>query len=443
MATRRQDIDKPLATEAVLEQGLEVDLLGQTSIKRCMDSPNEWRQMRYERQTDRAARHSCQTLADFRQMAMAGYTVSLEGVRGFAEERVDLSLAPRPGHARLRISDQMALIHRAGFHQRQETELDGRRIAAGVRHQAGSANPLPIDLRQAVHRLLHQIWRDMVHAIPFLPFGNVGNAEIGRKIDNTNTFSKKIPGLLHRDSVGGSEEYDIAFPQPRVLRRLEGDIHSPAQARKHIRDLLARLATGRDGLQLHLGVLSQQPEELNAGIAGATNNANLDHEPTVLAPKVGLSCQIHRLSGRRKSTKPPLGGFVVSHSVSPTAQRLENCLRRRALCRPTFLRSTSRASRVTNPALRSTGLSSASKSMRARVMPWRMPPRWPDSPPPWTLTRMSNAASLAVSSSGWRTIMIEVWRPKYSSTALPLIVIRPSPFFMKTRATEDLRRPVP
>src|SRR5574337_762369 len=443
MATRRQDIDKSLATEAVLEQGLEVDLLGQTSIKRCMDSPDGWRQMRYERQTDRAARHSCQTLADFRQMAVAGYTVSLEGVRGFAEERVDLSLAPRPGHARLRISDQMGRIHCAGFYQRQETELDGRRIAAGVRHQAGCANLHPIDLRQAVHRLLHQIWRGMVHAIPFLPFGNVGNAEIGRKIDNTNTFSKEIPGLLHRDSVGGSEEYDIAFPQARVLRRLEGDIHSPAQARKHIRDLLARLATGRDGLQLHLGVLSQQPEELNAGIAGATNNANLDHEPTVLAPKVGLSCQIHRLSGRRKSTKPPLGGFVVSHSVSPTAQRLENCLRRRALCRPTFLRSTSRASRVTKPALRSTGLSSASKSISARVIPWRTAPAWPDSPPPSTLIRMSNVVSWLVSFSGCRMTIRPVSREKNSSAGLSLTTILPVPFLMNTRATEDLRRPVP
>lgn len=36
-------------------------------------------------------------------------------------------------------------------------------------------------------------------------------------------------------------------------------------------------------------------------------------------------------------------------------QRLENCLARRALRRPTFLRSTSRASRVMNPALERSG----------------------------------------------------------------------------------------
>ena len=42
------------------------------------------------------------------------------------------------------------------------------------------------------------------------------------------------------------------------------------------------------------------------------------------------------------------------------AYRLLNCLRRRALWKPTFLRSTSRASRVTKPALDSAGLSVAS-----------------------------------------------------------------------------------
>ena len=41
-------------------------------------------------------------------------------------------------------------------------------------------------------------------------------------------------------------------------------------------------------------------------------------------------------------------------------QRLLNCLRRRAPCKPTFLRSTSRASRVTKPAWLSWGFRAAS-----------------------------------------------------------------------------------
>lgn len=41
-------------------------------------------------------------------------------------------------------------------------------------------------------------------------------------------------------------------------------------------------------------------------------------------------------------------------------QRLLNCFRRRALWKPTFLRSTSRASRVTNPAFDKEGFNAAS-----------------------------------------------------------------------------------
>src|SRR5687768_3200675 len=76
-------------------------------------------------------------------------------------------------------------------------------------------------------------------------------------------------------------------------------------------------------------------------------------------------------------------------------------------------------------------------------MPWRTAPAWPDSPPPWTLTWMSNASTLPVSTRGCLAIMIEVWRPKNCSMSLPLTVILPLPFLRKTRATLLLRRPVP
>lgn len=55
-------------------------------------------------------------------------------------------------------------------------------------------------------------------------------------------------------------------------------------------------------------------------------------------------------------------------------QRLENWVARRALCRPTFLRSTSRASRVMKPALRSSDFRVSSYSTSARAMPRRIAP---------------------------------------------------------------------
>ncbi len=63
--------------------------------------------------------------------------------------------------------------------------------------------------------------------------------------------------------------------------------------------------------------------------------------------------------GALKREEPPLAA-LRRMARDAARQRFENCLRRRALCRPTFLRSTSRASRVTSPAFDSVGLSSAS-----------------------------------------------------------------------------------
>src|SRR6476661_6997863 len=76
-------------------------------------------------------------------------------------------------------------------------------------------------------------------------------------------------------------------------------------------------------------------------------------------------------------------------------------------------------------------------------MPWRVAPACPDSPPPWTFTMMSNVSAWFVSISGCLTIMIDVWRPKNFWMSFPLTTIWPEPFFRNTRATLDLRRPVP
>src|SRR6185503_13594558 len=141
---------------------------------------------------------------------------------------------------------------------------------------------------------------------------------------------------------------------------------------------------------------------------------------------------------QRQQSRPQAALLRVS-----LVYRFEYCPRRRALCRPTFLRSTSRASRVTSPAFLSAGFNEASCWIRARVMACRTAPAWPDSPPPSTLTRMSKLETVLVNTSGWRTIMRPVSREKNSSTGLPLTMMSPLPGLMYTRAVADLRRPVP
>src|SRR3546814_969280 len=86
-------------------------------------------------------------------------------------------------------------------------------------------------------------------------------------------------------------------------------------------------------------------------------------------------------------------GWKPAHRVcgpraDESAERFENWVARRALCRPTFLRSTSRASRVMKPAVRSSPLSDSSYSTSARAMPRRIAPAWPVVPPPLAVTKM-------------------------------------------------------
>ena len=71
-------------------------------------------------------------------------------------------------------------------------------------------------------------------------------------------------------------------------------------------------------------------------------------------------------------------------------------------------------------------------------MPWRTAPAWPVMPPPCTLTLMSNVVGVLGSSSGWRTIMRAGLAAEELVDGLPLTVIWPLPFLMKTRATDGL-----
>src|SRR5258706_12533172 len=208
----------------------------------------------------------------------------------------------------------------------------------------------------------------------------------------------------------------------------------PAQPREHRRDRRARLLARRDAAQLDFRVLGEQAQELYARVACAADDAHLDHAH---APKNKKAAQ--------KTKKPPGRRLSISRSVSCGSpdQRFEYCLRRLALCSPTFFRSTSRASRVTRPAALSVGFSAASYSIKARAMPWRTAPAWPLSPPPYTFTSLSNPARFFVSSSGWRTTMRPVSRAKNWSIGLPFTTKPPLPGFRNTRATALLRRPVP
>src|SRR5206468_734233 len=82
-------------------------------------------------------------------------------------------------------------------------------------------------------------------------------------------------------------------------------------------------------------------------------------------------------------------------------------------------------------------------SLSARAMPWQIAPAWPVMPPPCTETIRSILLFMSHRLSGPRTALRSFSSVKYCSSSRPLMRIWPEPSVKRTRATADLRRPVP
>ncbi len=310
-------------------------------------------------------------------MPVALDAIGLEVVAGFGHQGVDLRLAPCPGHARGAVGDQVRRVDQLVLEQRRVAQLHRGRVAAGVADEAGLLDGLAVDLGQAIHRLGQQIGAAVRHAVPLLKFSQVLQAEISGQVDHLDARGQQLARLRHGHAMRRGEEHDVAGFQIGFVRRHERQVNMATQAGVHVGDRHASFLAAGDGLDLDLGVLRQQAQQFDARVARATNDADLDHDVSFDAWSEKLA-----ILGGMKKNPPQLPGRVfLSDKPAPTAagsdqsdQRLLNCFRRRAPCRPTFLRSTSRASRVTKPARLKSGLSAASKSIRARVTPWRTAP---------------------------------------------------------------------
>src|SRR6266853_5105284 len=350
-------------------------------------------------------------------------------------------------HPRLRVRDQVIEVDGPGFHKGQQTELDGRRISPCICHQACALDFCAIHLWQPVPRLGEKLGRGVLHLVPLLPLRYVFDAKISREVDDTHAGFNKRFGFTHCDSVGRREKHYITLGKVGLRRIRVRNRDAPPQARKDLGHRNAGLLARSDRDELRLRVAREDAQQLDPGITGPAHDADFNHHrlrkaslPVYLSRSIESRHARVPRCGNRKQKSRPEGGFPVAISEH---QRLEYCLRRRALCKPTFFRSTSRASRVTRPALLKSGLSAGSYSIRARVRPWRTAPAWPNSPPPDTFTMTSNWVSLSVSTRGWRTTICPVSRAKYSFAGRSFTMKSPLPALMNTRATELLRRPVP
>src|SRR3954469_8902239 len=302
-----------------------------------------------EDQSDFAIRRLRQALADLGPMAVSASVIGHEVVRRLGKREMQLGLATGTAHAGFGIGDEMVAVDDTAFDEREEAELHRRRITAGIRHQPGAANSLAVHLAQAVDRFAHQLGRRVLHLVPALPFDDVAETEVGRKVNDARPGFEHRARFAHRHAVRRGEEDDIATAQRLRARIGEGEPDVPTQPGEHRGNGRTCFLARRDGAKLDFGMLDEQAQELYARIARATDNAYFDH---VLSPK-------NKKAARRR----------LSISGKSSDQRFEYCLRRLALCSPTFFRSTSRAARVTRPAALSVLLSAAPYSMSAREMP--------------------------------------------------------------------------
>src|SRR5262250_2602893 len=122
---------------------------------------------------------------------------------------------------------------------------------------------------------------------------------------------------------------------------------------------------------------------------------------------------------------------------------LLNWKRLRAPFCPYFLRSLPRASRERKPSTFSFLRSSTLNSSSARAMPILSAPAWPLTPPPDTLAWISKVEAVSLVTSGCFTSTRCASVRKYLSSSRPFTMNLPLPGRRKTRATLDLRRPVP
>ena len=186
-------------------------------------------------------------------------------------------------------------------------------------------------------KIIREAWLYLTKALKLVLF-NPENLDL---ID----LGKAVTGVL----AAGASALAGSFIYAELVNHDEiGAHHALHLPRGADDDLADRLLRGRQHIAQHRAVDLQavfkraRPLHLHSGTDDAAHGGMfflIEH--TV--------CLLRNGMGQKKNRAPLTGrhGLLVAQKVRKPDQRLLNCLRRRAECRPTFLRSTSRASRVT------------------------------------------------------------------------------------------------
>ena len=102
--------------------------------------------------------------------------------------------------------------------------------------------------------------------------------EVGGEVDDLHARRDELARLRHRHAVRRGEEHDVAAREVGLAGVGERErVVRAAQAREHVGDARAGILARRDRAHVGLRMRGEQPQQLDAGVAGAADDADLDH----------------------------------------------------------------------------------------------------------------------------------------------------------------------
>ena len=252
-----------------------------------------------------------------------------------AEEQSHLGLPAGAGHSGLAIGNEMRGVHYSGLEERQEAKLDGGGVAPRIADDAGALDGGAVHLGQAVDRFGEEIRASVRHAVPLGEDSRILEAKVGGEVDDPRAGAHELAGLRHGHAMWRREEHDIARIETGFGGIDEGERVPAAQAREHVGDRRSGILARRDRADLHLRMLREQPEQLDAGIASSADDAYLDHgflvrawiSQSILAPAITASgaATADRATGDRTPAQNDEGrhdgGLPVQNAAKISASR--------------------------------------------------------------------------------------------------------------------------
>ena len=243
------------------------------------DAPVHRHQMRGEADDHLAPGGERKFLVELGHVAVMADAIGVEAFRDFREQHGLLRRPARAGHARLGVDHDLIEIDRLGLDQRDQRKFGATGVAAGIGDQPRLLDLAPVDFGEAVDRLLLQLGRVVLVAVPFGVSRGVRQPEVGRQVHHLGgrRGAQQLLDHLLRGGVRQRAEGDVE-PGFGPVEPLDGDQLRQIvrrELRKHVAHRLAGAALGGEQHDFGARMPQQHAHQLRAGIAGGAEHADL------------------------------------------------------------------------------------------------------------------------------------------------------------------------